>query len=259
MAAVERRLGELDRRSSRRPSRRYAATATPRADGRRSSPRSVAPTAEAAAVADLADGGARSPPAVALPGVVLAATGRDDERARPPTSATPVALAGAVAPLVDGDDEVADSMVLSRYDRLSEALAGGYDTAIDEVDGVKVVHVDDDTGRQPLAAVAARLADEAEAAQGRLAAREREVLERFLLRELADEVRAQAARRPRPGRRARTARWPACARRTARAPTSTGSCATTPPAPAAVGGPAARRRAARRGRRRRSCATRCWR
>ena len=70
-------------------------------------------------------------------------------------------------------------------------MAGGYDTAIDEVDGVKIVHVDDDTGRQPLAAVARRLADEASAARSRLAAREREVLERFLLRELADEVRGK--------------------------------------------------------------------
>ena len=81
--------------------------------------------------------------------------------------------------------------MLARYDRLSQELAGGYDTAIDEVDGVKVVHVDDDNGRQPLAAVATRLAEEAEAARGRLAAREREVLERFLLRELADEVRGK--------------------------------------------------------------------
>jgi uncharacterized protein YPO0396 len=39
--------------------------------------------------------------------------------------------------------------------------------------------------------VAGRLASEAEAAKGRLAAREREVLERFLLRELAEEVRAK--------------------------------------------------------------------
>ena len=46
-------------------------------------------------------------------------------------------------------------------------------------------------GRQPLAVVAARLAEEADAARGRLAAREREVLERFLLRELADEVRSK--------------------------------------------------------------------
>jgi uncharacterized protein (TIGR02680 family) len=126
--------------------------------------------------------------AAALPGVLLAATGHDRDGLG---DVAGVALAAAVAPLVDGDDEVSDGVILSRYDRLSDALAGGYDTAIDEHDGVKVVHVADDTGRQPLAVVAARLAAEAEAARGRLAAREREVLERFLLRELADEVRGK--------------------------------------------------------------------
>ena len=147
----------------------------------------------------LVDAGEALGAAVALPGVLLAATGLDiqqldgvdlpgdgADRAR-----SGVALAAAVAPLVDGDDEVSDGMILSRYDRLGEALPGGYDTAIDEQDGVKVVHVADDSGRQTLAVVAARLADEAEAARGRLAAREREVLERFLLRELADEVRSK--------------------------------------------------------------------
>ncbi|MEA2974096.1 MAG: hypothetical protein QOG82_2554 [Actinomycetota bacterium] len=151
------------------------------------------------ALSVLVDAGEALGAAVALPGVLLAATGLDlqqlggvdgpgdgTDRAR-----TGVALAAAVAPLVDGDDEVSDGMILSRYDRLSEALPGGYDTAIDEQDGVKVVHVADDSGRQTLAVVAARLADEAEAARGRLAAREREVLERFLLRELADEVRSK--------------------------------------------------------------------
>lgn len=139
--------------------------------------------------------------AVVQPGVMLAATGHDVDQpddllsTDPAAAAAPaqvaVALAAAVAPLVDGDDEVSDGTILSRYDRLSEALAGGYDTSIDEHEGVKVVHVADDTGRQPLAMVAARLAAEAEAARGRLAAREREVFERFLLRELADEVRAK--------------------------------------------------------------------
>ena len=147
----------------------------------------------------LLDAGEELGAAVALPGVLLAATGLDlqqlggvdltgDGADRAPTG---VALAAAVAPLVDGDDEVSDGMILSRYDRLSEALPGGYDTAIDEQHGVKVVHVADDSGRQTLAVLAARLADEAEAARGRLAAREREVLERFLLRELADEVRSK--------------------------------------------------------------------
>jgi hypothetical protein len=149
----------------------------------------------------LAAEGHRLQAAVELPGVLLAATGHDEipEVADPAltstTTAAPartaVALAAAIAPLVDGDDEVSDGAILSRYDRLSASLAGGYDTAIDEQEGVKVVHVADDAGRQPLAVVAGRLASEAEAAKGRLAAREREVLERFLLRELAEEVRAK--------------------------------------------------------------------
>ncbi|MGH9231100.1 MAG: TIGR02680 family protein, partial [Acidimicrobiales bacterium] len=156
-------------------------------------------TVEGQANAVLAAAGQDLELAVALPGVMLAATGHDvpqpsDVAALDPATdpaQTYVALSGVVAPLVDGDDEVSDGTILSRYDRLSDALAGGYDTAIDEYAGVKVVHVADDTGRQPLAVVAARLADEAEAARGRLAAREREVLERFLLRELADEVRVK--------------------------------------------------------------------
>lgn len=143
--------------------------------------------AEAQASAALAEAGQALGTAVRLPGVLLAATGTDELTGADP----PVELAAAVAPLVDGDDEVSDGTILSRYDRLSDTLAGGYDTAIDEVDGVKVVHVADDTGRQPLAVVAARLAEEAGVARGRLAAREREVLERFLLRELADEVRSK--------------------------------------------------------------------
>jgi uncharacterized protein (TIGR02680 family) len=136
----------------------------------------------------LADAGAALTAAVGLPGVLLAAAGTEEVDT---AGDGPVALAVAVGPLVDGDDAVSDGVILSRYDRLSDALAGGYDTAIDEVDGVKVVHVADDTGRQPLAIVAARLAEEADAARGRLAAREQEVLERFLLRELADELRSK--------------------------------------------------------------------
>ncbi len=122
---------------------------------------------------------------VALAGVMLAACGRQHD-----ATLVGIALATALAPEVEGDD-VNDSLLLARYDGLHQELAGGYDTVIEEVDGVKVVHVSDDTGRQPLAAVATRLAEEAEAARGRLATREREVLERFLFRELADEVRSK--------------------------------------------------------------------
>ncbi|MGH9242809.1 MAG: TIGR02680 family protein, partial [Acidimicrobiales bacterium] len=156
-------------------------------------------TAEDRAVDSLTEAGQALEVAVGLPGVLLAAAGHDVHQSTDLVPLDPgidavqahVALAAAVAPLVDGDDEVSDGTILSRYDRLSDALAGGYDTAIDEQHGVKVVHVADDSGRQPLAVVAARLSDEAEAARGRLAAREREVLERFLLRELADEVRSK--------------------------------------------------------------------
>jgi uncharacterized protein (TIGR02680 family) len=156
-------------------------------------------TAEERTNAALAATGQDLESAIALPGVMLAATGHDAQQLSGLVTLDPAtdraqsyaALAAAVAPLVDGDDEVSDGTILSRYDRLGDALAGGYDTTIDEHAGVKVVLVADDTGRQPLAVVAARLADEAEAARGRLAAREREVLERFLLRELADEVRVK--------------------------------------------------------------------
>jgi uncharacterized protein (TIGR02680 family) len=142
--------------------------------------------AEADAEAALTDVAAQLEAAVALPGVMLAATGTAFDGAT-----TGVDLAHAVAPLVDGDHEIGDTMVLARYDRLSDALTGGYDTAIEEIDGIKVIHVDDDSGRRPLAVVAAVLDEEARAARGRLVAREREVLERFLLRELADEVRSK--------------------------------------------------------------------
>ncbi len=196
-AEVTARLAELEHSllpaadQARRQSDAAQATAGARLD--------EAQMVEDRALTALVDAGEGLGAAVALPGVLLAATGLDRHQLGgvdlPEDGADQaragVTLAAAVAPLVDGDDEVTDGMILNRYDRLIEALPGGYDTAIDEHDGVKVVHVADDSGRQTLALVAARLADEAEAARGRLAAREREVLERFLLRELADEVRSK--------------------------------------------------------------------
>jgi uncharacterized protein (TIGR02680 family) len=200
---VTARLAELDETllPAAGEERREADTAQATAAARLDEAHTAGNRAEAA-VAAVGDALAA---AVVLPGVMLAAVGRDvhqvadlvaaptdgDEAGAVQPGRSHVVLATAVAPLVDGDDEVSDGTILSRYDRLSDALAGGYDTAIDEHDGVKVVHVADDSGRQPLAVVAARQADDAEAARGRLAAREREVLERFLLRELADEVRSK--------------------------------------------------------------------
>ena len=182
--AVVERIGELDMTlipvadAELRAAGEERAAAAVRLDGVRHT--------EVAAVTDLADAVARLEAAVSLPGVALAATGAEIDGA-----VSGVALARAVGPLVDGDDEVGDTMVLARYDRLSDALTGGYDTAIEEIDGIKVVHVDDDGGRRPLAVVAAVLDEQARTARGRLVARERDVLERFLLGELGDEVRSK--------------------------------------------------------------------
>jgi len=87
------------------------------------------------------------------------------------------------------DGPVGDQVVLNRLRELEEALSGGYDVAIGEEGGVKFFHVADDTGRQPLPTVTARVVAEAAAAKERLAVNEREIIERFLLGELGEELR----------------------------------------------------------------------
>lgn len=91
-------------------------------------------------------------------------------------------LSGAGAPVSDGT-------ILNRLHDLNEGLSGGYDVVDDEEDGVKFVMVADDSGRQPLPVVAERVSAEAASARERLAVGERETIERFLLGELAEEVR----------------------------------------------------------------------
>jgi hypothetical protein len=100
-----------------------------------------------------------------------------------------VEVAGSVFEQTHDAEDVTDRVILNRYDELQAALAGGYDIAVDEEDGIKYFHVSDDTGRQPLPTVAARVEADAEAARTRLAASEREVIIRFLLGELGDELR----------------------------------------------------------------------
>ena len=100
-----------------------------------------------------------------------------------------VAVAGSVFEETHNADDVTDRVILNRYDELQAALAGGYDIAVDEEDGIKYFHVSDDTGRQPLPTVAARVEADAETARTRLAASERDVIIRFLLGELGDELR----------------------------------------------------------------------
>lgn len=141
--------------------------------------------------------------ALVLPGTARAALGRDllvpadlldPAVPGPAASSGPEVVAAAVAQAVldstaSGVEPVSDRVILNRYDELQAALAGGYDIAVDEDDGVKYFHVSDDTGRQPLPVVAARVEADAEAARTRLAASEREVIVRFLLGELGDELR----------------------------------------------------------------------
>lgn len=119
--------------------------------------------------------------AIVLPGLSVAAIDAEWEWSPPDVEVSARSLHG----LVGADDApVTDQVVLNRLRDLEAGLAGGYDVVIGEEDGVKFFHVSDDTGRQPLPTVTARVAAEAETAAARLAASEREIIERFLLGEL---------------------------------------------------------------------------
>ncbi|MGH9304363.1 MAG: SbcC/MukB-like Walker B domain-containing protein, partial [Acidimicrobiales bacterium] len=130
--------------------------------------------------------------ALGLPGVAAAALGADfaarhlSERPEPSSQ---VELARQVIERLGEFTPVSDSTILNRLHVLGDGLSGGYDVVDDEEDGVKFVLVADDAGRQALPAVSARVSAEAAAARDRLAAGERETIERFLLGELGEEVR----------------------------------------------------------------------
>jgi len=98
------------------------------------------------------------------------------------------ALARQLAPV--GRD-LSAAAILNRYEDLRTSLAGGYDASVDEIDGVKVFELHDDTGRQPVAAVAARLREAATRSRETLTRREQEVFERHLLGELGDNLAKQ--------------------------------------------------------------------
>ena len=87
--------------------------------------------------------------------------------------------------------DVSGAAILNRYEELRTSLAGGYDASVDEVDGIKVFGLHDDSGAQPVAAVAARLRDAATTARDTLSRREQEVFERHLLGELGDNLAKQ--------------------------------------------------------------------
>ena len=154
--------------------------------GRAATALEAATASVASAESAVAAAGAQLGRAIVLPGLSAAAI--DTEWEWSPVDVE--AAARTVRGLVGSDEApVTDQVVLNRLHDLETGLAGGYDVAIGEEEGVKFFHVTDDTGRQPLPAVTARVVAEAEAAAARLAANEREIIERFLLGELGEELR----------------------------------------------------------------------
>ncbi|MGH7919117.1 MAG: SbcC/MukB-like Walker B domain-containing protein, partial [Candidatus Dormibacteraceae bacterium] len=129
--------------------------------------------------------------ALLLPGVGAAAAGLDAASSATvdPGSDEHGALARRTRELVGTGEAVSDQVVLNRLRDLEDGLSGGYDVVTSEEDGVKYFHVVDDTGRQPLPMVAERVSAEAAAAAKRLDASEQEVIQKFLLGELGDELR----------------------------------------------------------------------
>ncbi|MHB8293422.1 MAG: TIGR02680 family protein [Acidimicrobiales bacterium] len=129
--------------------------------------------------------------ALDLPGVAAAAgaSAADPSAADSADAADSVDLAMRTREQVGTGEHVSDQVVLNRLHDLEDGLAGGYDVVTSEEDGVKFFHVVDDTGRQPLPSVAERVAAEAAAAARRLDASEQEVIRKFLLGELGEELR----------------------------------------------------------------------
>jgi len=137
-----------------------------------------APSGPGGAPADLEDAALRRAPLAAAP---ERAALQDLHRA----------VGGLAGQLGAVSRDVSGVAVLNRYEQLRTGLAGGYDASVDEVDGIKVFELHDDSGAQPVATVAARLRDAATAARDTLSRREQEVFERHLLGELGDNLARQ--------------------------------------------------------------------
>jgi hypothetical protein len=153
----------------------------------------LAQAATAAAAVEAADAvvtasGERLRRAAVLPGVSVAACGVEWDWDGSGVVDAARALRGRLGERAEGSP-ASDQVVLNRYRELEDGLSGGYDVVAGEDDGVKYFHVVDDAGRQPLPAVATRVATEAQQTRSRLLADEREVIERFLVGELGEEIR----------------------------------------------------------------------
>jgi uncharacterized protein (TIGR02680 family) len=178
LAAIGECEGLRDRARGALPGARSRAGDAAEAIGRATTAHDTAVAAVASAQAAVAAVGSQLGRAIILPGVSVAAI--DTEWEWSPVDVE--ASARTLRELIGSDEApVTDQVVLNRLHDLEAGLAGGYDVTIGEEEGVKFFHVSDDTGRQPLPVVTARVVAEAEAAAVRLAANEREIIERFLL------------------------------------------------------------------------------
>jgi uncharacterized protein (TIGR02680 family) len=97
-------------------------------------------------------------------------------------------IAGRLGP---AGADIGDSAILRRGEELRDGLAGGFDAAVDEVDGIKRFELHDDIGAHDVAVVGQRIRTAAADARQRLSAREQEVFERYLLGELGDHLTRQ--------------------------------------------------------------------
>ena len=89
-------------------------------------------------------------------------------------------------------DVTADE-IINRGQELRDGLAGGYDAARTEAEGIHRYALHDDTGAHDVAVVGRRIAVAAEQARAQLSAREQDVFERYLLGELGDHLARQVA------------------------------------------------------------------
>ncbi|MFI5530980.1 TIGR02680 family protein [Kitasatospora sp. NPDC051853] len=87
--------------------------------------------------------------------------------------------------------DVSGTTLLNRFNDLRDQLAGGYDAALEELDGIMVCHLVDDLGQHDVALVGERIAGQAAEARSRLTEREHEVFQRFLTGELGDNLSRQ--------------------------------------------------------------------
>ncbi|HEY3687518.1 MAG TPA: TIGR02680 family protein [Streptosporangiaceae bacterium] len=104
------------------------------------------------------------------------------------------ALADDVEARLGPDDaDVTADEIINRGQELRDGLAGGYDAARTQVEGVHRYELHDDSGAHDVAVVGRRIAEAAEQARAQLSAREQEVFERYLLGELGDHLARQVA------------------------------------------------------------------